>query len=570
MTVVRSSSPRRDLPALADTAFDVVVVGGGVCGAAVAWDAAQRGLTVALVERGDFGGGTSAESLKVVHGGIRYLQHLDVVRVRESARERAALLRIAPHLVHPVPIAVPTYGHGLRGGELLAAGFRLLGLLTADRNRGIPDPARHIPPARLVSRATALNWFPDLDPHGLTGAGVFWDGQMYNPPRLVWAFVRSAAGAGAMVANHCEATAVLHRQGRVTGVSVLDRLSGDVFEIRARVVVNAAGPYAEPLLRRSGVSPRAPLHFSRDMALVLRRQLVVGRGVALQTRYRDPDALLSRGNRHIFLMPWRGCTLVGVNSAIWRQDPDALDVSEEEVAGFLAEINEAAPHAKLDQDDVAVVLAGLLPIAQGNLVGQNVSFGKRPLVLNHADDGVAGLLSAITNRYTVARGVAQHAVDLTYGLLDRRPPPCRTLVTAIHGGDVPSFADLAREIARAASLDLPSAERLARDHGSRYQDVLRIAGERSEWGRPIGSTAILPAEIVLAVRDEMACRLADVVFRRTGLGSAGHPGEAALHVVASLTASELGWTPERTREELADVGARFRRWHAAAPRAKAG
>ena len=145
----------RDLPALAAVDFDVVVVGGGVCGDATAWDAAQRGLTVALVDRGDFSGATSAESLKVVHGGIRYLQHVDVVRVRESSRERSALLRIAPHLVHPMPIVVPTYGHGMRGAEALGTAFALHSLLTIDRNRGIDDPARRIPAARLVSRETA-------------------------------------------------------------------------------------------------------------------------------------------------------------------------------------------------------------------------------------------------------------------------------------------------------------------------------------------------------------------------------------------------------------------------------
>ena len=558
---------RRDLSALAGGEFDLVVVGGGICGAAVAWDAAARGLAVALLERDDFGGATSAESLKVVHGGIRYLQHLDVARVRQSARERAALLRIAPHLVHPLPIVVPTYGHGLRGGEVLGAGFCLLGALTADRNRGIPDPARRIPPARLVSREQALEWFPDLDPRGLTGAGVFQDGQMHNPPRLVWAFVRSAARAGAVVANHCDVTAVLQAGGRATGVSVEDRLGGGRFEVRGRVVVNAAGPFAEPLLRRSGLAPVRRLHFSRDMAVVLRRPMVTSRGLALQTRYRDPDALLSRGNRHIFLLPWRGRTLVGVNSAIWREAPDAPSVTEEEVAGFLAEIDEAVPHARLTRDDVAVVLAGLLPIAQGQLVGRNVSFGKRPVVMDHAADGVAGLLSAITNRYTVARSVAERAVDLACGKLGRRPPRCRTLTTPLYGADFRTFSDLVAEIGAAAPLEATAAERLAHDHGSAYPEVLRVAAERPGWDTAIGTTGVLPAEIVHAVRSEMACRLGDVVFCRTGLGTAGHPGEAALEAAASLAAGELGWAPDRTRAELADVRARFERWQATPARA---
>lgn len=549
----------RDLSSLARSEFDLVVIGGGICGAAVAWDAAQRGLAVALVERGDFGGATSAESLKVVHGGIRYLQHLDVIRVRESARERSALLRIAPHLVHPVPIVVPAYGHGIGGPIPLAAAFRLLGALTAGRNRGIADPERHIPPARLVSRHQALEWFPDLEPAHLTGAGIFWDGQLYNPPRLVWSFLRSAANAGAVVANHCEVGSVLQRDGRATGVRVEDRLSGGEFEIRARIVVNAAGPYGGAVLRRSGLAFRRPLHFSRDMAVVLGRPFVTARGLAVQTRYRDPDALLSRGNRHVFLLPWRGRTLAGVHSIIWREEPDALRTTDGEVAGFVAEVAEAAPWLGVTEADVAVVLAGLLPIAQGDLVERNVSFGKRPIVVDHADQGCAGLFSAVTNRYTVARGVAERVVELAFQRLGRPAPPCRTETTALHGGEVPSFAALASQIAAAMRLAAPVAERLAHDHGSAWPEVRRIAAEEAGWAEPIGSTTVLPAEVVLAVRNEMACRLADVVFRRTGLGTAGHPGHEALERVAALAARELGWDAARREIELEDVRTRLSR-----------
>jgi glycerol-3-phosphate dehydrogenase len=547
----------RDLSNLAAREFDLIVIGGGICGAAVAWDAAQRGLAVALLERGDFGGGTSAESLKVVHGGIRYLQHLDVVRVRESARERSALLRIVPHLVHPLPIVVPTYGHGLGGRGPLAAAFRLLGALTADRNRGIADPDRRIPPARLVSRRQALDWFPELEPRRLTGAGIFWDGRLYNPPRLVWAFIRSAVRAGAVVANYAEVTAIVHRGGRATGVSVEDRIGGGRFDVRGRVIINAAGPFAGPLLRHSGLAPDRPVHFSRDMALVLRRPTVTSHGIALQTRYRDPDALLTRGNRHVFLLPWRGRILAGVNSIIWREEPDALRVTDEEVAGFLAEINEAAPHLRLTPDDVAVVLSGLLPIARGELVGRDVSFGKRPIVIDHAAEGCAGLLSAITNRYTVARGVAEQVVDLAFRTLGRTPPPCRTRTTPLHGGEIPSFAALVREIA--AALPRPDvAERLAHDHGTAYPEVLRIAAEQPDWDTPIGGTGLLPAEVVLAARSELVCHLGDIVFRRTGLATAGHPGEGALEAAASIAARELGWSPARRIAELDDVRIRLR------------
>jgi glycerol-3-phosphate dehydrogenase len=554
----------RALAALAGREFDVVVVGGGITGATAAWDAAQRGLSVALLERGDFGGATSAESLKVVHGGVRYLQHLDFVRVRESSRERRALLRIAPHLVQPMPFVVPTYGHGMRGPEILGAALVLLNALTADRNRGLTDPSRQVPAAGIVSRARVLEWFPDLNKEGLTGAGVFFDGQIFNPPRLVWAMVRTAARAGAAVANYCDVSALLLQGGRVVGVRVEDRLGGETFEVRARTVINAAGPYAEALLVRSGVRAARSVPFSRDMALVLKRRLLDGRALALQTRYRDPSAVLTRGARHLFLVPWRGKTLVGVNSLIWRDEPDSLRVTEAEVSDFVAEIAEADPKLGLTMADVALVLAGLLPVETADVEGGDVSFGKRPLVVDNArTDGIQGLVSAIANRYTVAREVAERAVDLVYHKLGREMRACRTAVTRIHGADFFRFTELVHEVAEALpqSIDRSMAERLARDHGSAYGEVLRLAQERPELGVTIGGSDILRAEVVHAARSEMVCKLSDAVFGRTGVATAGDPGGAELEECADLVAAQLGWDSARRETELREVRDRipFRR-----------
>ena len=547
---------QRSPSALADREFDVVVVGGGICGAAILWDAVQRGLSAALIERGDFAGATSAHSLKVVHGGIRYLQHLDFARVRESCRERSALLRIAPHLVHPLPVVVPTFGHGLRGAEALGAAFLLLEAVTATRNRALPDPDRRVPRARLISRRSVVRWYPELDRRELTGAGMFWDGQVYNPPRLVWEFIRTAARAGAQVTNYCEVADFTRRNGRVTGVAVHDRLTGDRFQVRAKIVVNAAGPYAEQLYVRCGLRPASGISLSRDMAFVIRRQLPGGRALALQTKYRDPDAILSRGPRHLFLAPWHDVTLVGVSSAVFRGDPDALAVTEEEVAGFLSEIQDAAPHLDLTADDIARVHAGLLPIAEGELIGGNVSFGKRSLVVDNAKaDGLEGLITVVSNRLTTARGVAERAVDLAFGKLGTTPPRSRTEETPLYGGHFSSFSGLVGEVGRSVSDFIPGdiAERLAHNYGSAYRDVVALARAYPPLADPIGTSGVLKAEVVHAIREEMAQGLADCVFRRTDLATAGHPGDDALGTAAELAAAELGWSPDRKASELAEV-----------------
>ena len=229
--------------------FDLLVIGGGIFGACAAWDATLRGLSVALVEQHDFGAGTSANSFKMVHGGIRYLQHADVPRLRASCHERSAMLRVAPHLVTPLPIVVPTYGHGRAGKELLGAGMLLYDLLTIDRNRGIADRSRRIPVSRFLQAEEVLRLFPGVAEHALTGAAVFCDGQMYNPPRLVLAFIRAAAERGAVTLNYAEATALRREGNAVQGARVRDRVTGASVEVRARAVLNAGGPWVPWFMR---------------------------------------------------------------------------------------------------------------------------------------------------------------------------------------------------------------------------------------------------------------------------------------------------------------------------------
>jgi glycerol-3-phosphate dehydrogenase len=205
-------------------------------------------------------------------------------------------------------------------------------------------------------------------------------------------------------------------------------------------------------------------------------------------------------------------------------------------------------------------MAGLLPIDQGNEADGNVSFGKRPLLVDNArSDGVEGLVTAIVNRYTIARGTAEEAVDLAVRKLGRAAPRSRSAVAPLYGGLVPRFDRLVAEVAAELPAGVPAdvAERLAHNHGSAYGDVLREGRERPDWNHPIPGTSVLRSEVIHAIRAEMACRLADCVFRRTDLATTGDPGPAALDAAADLAAAELGWSPERRADELRAVRARF-------------
>jgi len=398
---------KRDLAALTARDWDVAVVGGGIYGAAVAWDAAQRGLAVALVEREDFGAGASWNSLKTIHGGMRYLQKLGLGRLRQSARERRTLLAIAPEIVHPLRFVLPTYGHGPTGREALAAGLVLNDCLTRDRNRGLP-PDRQIPASGTVSPAEALRLVPGLERWGLTGAALWHDAQASSTERLTLAFLHAAAGAGAVAANHVEAVSLLRASGKVAGIAVRDTLDGRTFEVRARLVVNAAGPWVDDVLARAGLSrPPAPLLRARNV--VLRKPPVVPFAVAARSE-----------GRFLFLVPWEGRTIVGTSYEPAESPPS-------DPAEFLSAACRAFPWAGIAASDAVLVHDGLVP-GRGDASG----LATRPRLHDHeAEDGLPGLVSLQGVKYTTARAVAERAVDLAARRLRRGTHACRTAVTPL-------------------------------------------------------------------------------------------------------------------------------------------
>jgi glycerol-3-phosphate dehydrogenase len=546
------------LASLANDTFDVLVIGGGIGGACAAWDAALRGLKVALVERLDFCAGTSAQSFKFLHGGIRYLQHLDLPRLRESCHERGAFLRVAPHLTGTIPVVVPTFGYGMQSRWLLGAAFMALELMTPDRNWGIKDRARAIPAPFLMSRDDLLAKFPGLKRSAPTGAGVFYDGQIRNPPRVVLAVLRAAAAAGAVVLNYCEVNQLAIQDGRAGGARVLDLLGGAQLNVRAAVTINATGPFAPAFLRRSEHTPQVNVPLSRDMAVIVRRRLDSQMALAVQTRYADPDALISRGNRHLFMAPWRGhYTLIGVNSRVYTDSAYDLSVDESEVSGFLDEVNDAYPGLALSMQDVLVVNAGLLPFGENDPQTKDLSFGKRSVVVDHeATDGVKGLITGMSIRWTMSRLLGRRVVDLAERKLRGRVSASRTDRTPVWGGDIESLESVASDIraSKPVAFSEPQVKRIAQNYGGKWREIAALA--QTDPGNLAGSDYLV-AEIRYAVRHELASTLADVVMRRLDMGSGELPADSTLQACAEVMGEDLGWDAARRGRELARLRASY-------------
>lgn len=540
------SDMRRDTAALAQATHDVLVVGGGIVGAFLAWDASLRGLSVALIEKSDFGGATSANHLKIIHGGLRYLQKGNLRRLRESRRERMILMRMARYLIHPLPVLVPTYNSLLRGKEAFHAAFALESLLggggesSADLEAALPD-------GRILGREECLEKFPGFAAEELTGGALWYDGQVRHPERFTMAVLHSAAERGAVIVNYVRADSLLLRARRVEGVRAFDAETGDTFDIRASLVIDATGPHSQQLLGKALQLDRAVPPLALAVNLILGRRFS-DVAVGVRSRTSATEDPVCGGNRFIFLVPWRESTLVGTAYVPLHDGISRIRVTEELLQSFLSDVTTATGGSALVGGDVQHFHAGLVPLKQGRERGRPNALAEHAYIVDHAKTHkIPGLISVQGVKYTTARRVAEQTLDLAFKRMGYRPPHCLTSVHPAYGGAPSHSPSLHRED------DLHARERLSELHGSGADRIIRASLHASGAFHPIGRSKVLRCEVTHAVQNEMAVRLCDVVLRRTDLGTERCPPLGEIREVAGMMADSLGWSVERTASEVEDV-----------------
>lgn len=541
---------RRAIDRLANEMFDLLVIGGGVTGACVARDASMRGLKVALIERSDFAGATSAHNSKLVHGGLRYLRNFELGLVRESLKERRIWQRIAPHLVHPLPFLVPSYGAGLKGRAILQAGLSLYDLLSFDKG-WLDDPEQRLSNHSWLSRKAALAQEPVLEKPGFDGALKYYDAQMYSPERLALECLLDADATGAAIANYVEAKTLLRRDDNVEGCRVRDCETDNAFDVRAKLTLVAAGPWADIFLEHALGTPSS-------------HKLMRSKGIHLLVPAvtRTSALTIAAEGSHFFVLPWHGHTLLGTTDTAFKNDPDDVGVSESDIAEFLSFIGRHLPAANFARDRVEYFYAGLRPLVDDGS-GDTYGASRRAELVDHAkSDGLAGLMSAIGGKWTTSRALAQSVVDAIIEKLNVSTAECETDEDPTAGGDIGRISDFFAA-QRAEHADLASIEHLARMYGSRLPEMLAQANNRPELRLPLGSAGDIAAQVVFAIREEMALHLSDVVMRRTCMGQIGQPPDTALDATARIMAAELGWNEERRNAEIAALAPWFKTRQAA-------
>ncbi len=522
--------------------FDVLVVGGGITGAGVALEAAARGLSVALVERGDFAQGTSSWSTKLVHGGLRYLPMFDVAQVREGLEEQNALLRNAPHLVRPLPFLLPLYRGarrplGLRLPPVLRAGLpagMVMGLWAYDLLAGRRGARRH----RTLGPTGAAAVVPPLRLDGLRRAYVYFDG-LTDDVRLTLTVLKTAAGLGALAVNYVEAVGVVAAAGRVTGVRLADRLTGDRFDVPARTVINAAGVWAEEVARFAG-PPTFRIRRAKGVHLVCSNTRMRMHRAALVLPETDDE-------RIAFIVPWQGVLLVGTTDTEWDRAGDEAEITRDDVS-YLLDHASRFLRVPLDRRDVIGAYAGLRPLISAGS-GSSARLSRRHGVVR----SVPGFYSIIGGKLTTFRRMAEDVVNAATGLRMGTPSRTRTLPVCGAEGLVEALPALR---ARARALRLPRATllHLIRTHGTETSGILDLVEERRALGEPLASGCPhIGAEVVAAVRDEMAVTLADVLLRRTRLAHLlPDQGTGIAGRIAALMGDELEWPADARAARTAE------------------
>lgn len=527
--------------------FDVIVIGGGITGASVAYEAATRGLKVALLEKKDFSWATSAVTSKMIHGGLRYLVNGEIGLVRESLRERRVLENIAPNFVYPWPMMMIHYKKPLKNNKwVVKIGMMVYDALSFDKNFTW-DACKKIPMHRTISSQEVLQQESHVRAEGLTGASVFYDCVSIFPERFTLAFVKSAVAYGAKVSNYAQVEGfMMEGTNRVIGVKVKDLFTGRLHDISGTVIINCGGPWADIVLgmAKTNGSGATTLRRSEGIHIITSKRLLSGHYTI---------GSMTPAGRHFFLIPWRNHTLIGTTDKPFNGNPDDYRVTKESIMELIADVNSSFGDGNLCFADVKHTYGGLRPLIEKE-TKETYSSSRKYEIYDNKDEGLDGLITVEGGKYTTSRRLAENCLKVVAAKMGRDLGKSITEKHFLAGCEIKDLCVFLNDVQKnkngfsSATLDY-----LGRNYGTEYEAVLTLAQEDKILSETVNEDGEILAQVVYAVRKEMARTLSDIVMRRTGIGTLGNPGETVLRKVAQIAAKELQWDQNRIEKEISDT-----------------
>ena len=543
---IRGNAMKRFIEENIKEQFDCIIIGGGITGAAVAYEAASRGLKVALCEKNDFGWATSAATSKLIHGGLRYLNYFEFGLVRESLRERRILENIAPNLVYPFPFMIPNYNRLENNRWVLKIGMILYDILSYDK-AFTWDKSKKIPMHFTLSKEKALKEEPNIRPEGLTAATVYYDCQSIFPERLTLAFIKSAVAYGAKVANYAEVVNFVYSNNSIAGVIVHDKLTGREVTIKGTIIINCGGPWADIILKKAE-NGNAKHQIRRSEGIhIITKPMVNTYAVGL----------MPRKGRHFFLIPWRGYSLIGTTDKEYIGNPDEYKVTKQSIQELLDDVNSAFGDGNLTFKDIKFAYGGLRPLVEDQVEGTYQS-SRRYEIYDNAQEGVNGLITVEGGKYTTSRNLAVNVMKLVEKKLQRKLLPSVTHTRYLAGCQIKDLKAFFNTVYSSyPSFKKNTLEVCAKYYGSEVDALMRIAQSNKKYREIVTHDGEILAEVTYAIRHEMARTLSDIVFRRTGICTAGNPGNDVLTLVAETAAKELKWDQKELNRQLKSVQQRL-------------
>ncbi|GIX43297.1 MAG: glycerol-3-phosphate dehydrogenase [Leptospiraceae bacterium] len=533
--------------------FDILIIGGGITGIAIAREAAERGHSVGLIEKNDFGWATSAATSKLIHGGLRYLENFDFGLVRESLKERRILMLAACHLVKPLPFIIPILPWTEPNPLLIYTGLKLYDMLSYDRNQFVPEES-YIPSSRKISHHELINVLPELKKITQKGGFLYYDCQSLHPERLTLTFLKSAAEKGAKFYNHTIIeNFITERKGEeitLKGVEVKDEITGKSATFKAKIIINATGPWIDILLSKITGKPVKKILRSKGIHLLTKQ--ILNHKVAVLFR--------TKTHRHFFVIPWMGYSLIGPTDTPYTDDPDKLRPTEEDVQQLLTDVNETLSENILTEDMIIDIPIGIRPLIFTGK-GNTYKASRKYEIFHHNREGIHNLISVAGGKWTTSRQLGEDVINEIYKEYPELEKQSRRIDTSqlpLYGSPGYSnpysiYENFALKEFHIDEISVDQHKYLIELYGTEHIEILKIIKDNPSLSNPVSELhpeKDVLAQVVFAIQYEGARTLDDVVRRRIGYGTYGIPDKKDLEKIAKLMAKYLKWNSNKIQEEI--------------------